>query len=141
MPLTEQKALYRFKEAGLKITPQRMAIFRILEGNTAHPSADDIHREIVKSFPNTSLATVYNTLASLQELGLIRELTIEADRRHFDPDATPHHHIICSRCRRIEDISEELPQMTGLPGSVKKRYRLTGYSVEFHGVCKDCERK
>lgn len=140
MSLTEKKALYRFKEAGLKLTPQRMAIFKVLEDNTSHPSADDIYREIKRDFPNTSMATIYNTLESLKELGLIRELTIEADRRHFDPDASPHHHIICIRCRRIEDIFEELPEMTDLPASVKKRFKLVGYNVEFFGVCENCKR-
>lgn len=141
MALTEQKALYRFKEAGFKLTPQRMAIFRILEGNTSHPSADDIYRQIKKAFPSTSMATVYNTLESLKELGLIRELTIDAHRRHFDPDISSHHHIICTRCHRIEDIFEELPKMTGLPASVKEKFNLVGYSVEFFGVCEKCGGK
>jgi Fur family peroxide stress response transcriptional regulator len=139
--LTEQKAQYRFKEAGLKITPQRMAVFRVLEGKTTHPTADDIYQEIKKIYPNTSMATVYNTLDSLVELGLVRELTIEPDRRHFDPDASPHHHVICVRCNRIDDIFEELPQMTRLPDSVSGKYSLLGYNVEFYGVCKGCQRK
>ncbi len=141
MSLTEQKAQYRFKEAGLKMTPQRIAVFRVMEGNSSHPSADDIYREIKKDYPNTSMATIYNTLESLKELGLIRELTIEPDRRHFDPDASPHHHIICTRCRRIEDIFEELPEVTRLPASVEAGFNLQGYNVEFYGVCKACSKK
>jgi Fur family peroxide stress response transcriptional regulator len=141
MSLTEQKARYRFKEAGLKMTPQRMAVFRVMEGNSSHPSADDIYREVKKDYPNTSMATIYNTLELLKELGLIRELTIEPDRRHFDPDASAHHHIICTRCRRIEDIFEELPEVTRLPASVKAGFSLEGYNVEFYGVCKACSSK
>ncbi len=139
MALTEQKALYRFKEAGLKITPQRLAIFGILEDNNSHPTAEDIFREIRRSYPNISMATVYNTLESLNELGLIRELTIESDRKHFDSDPSLHHHVICTRCRRIDDVLEELPQKAQLPASVRGRYRLLGYNVEFYGVCKECE--
>jgi Fur family peroxide stress response transcriptional regulator len=138
MSMTEKKARFRFKESGLKLTPQRAAIFSILEGNSSHPSAEDIHRELRRDYPNTSLATVYNTLESLKELDLIKEVTIDSERRHFDPDASSHHHVICVRCRRIEDVYEELPRVTRLPLSVRDEFRLLSYNVEFRALCKDC---
>ncbi|MCX8070621.1 MAG: transcriptional repressor [Thermodesulfovibrionales bacterium] len=71
----------RYKDIVLKLTPQRHAILKFLEGNKTHPSADDIFKVVSKRFPTMSLATVYNTLLTLKNMGEILELTIDPDKK------------------------------------------------------------
>ena len=89
---------------GMKMTPQRMAILNFLDGNLTHPSAADIFREISANFPTMSMATVYNTLETLVQKGLIQELGIDPYKKRFDPNPDHHHHLICIHCREINDI-------------------------------------
>ena len=70
----------------MKLTPQRLAILRFLEKNREHPSAADIYKAVSREFPTMSLATVYNTLKVLKRTGNISELSIDSDKKRFDPD-------------------------------------------------------
>jgi len=128
--------MQKYKDIGLKLTPQRIAILNFLEGNTDHPSADDIYKAVSAQHPTMSFATVYNTLDTLREKGHILELTIDPGKKRFDPCTDPHHHLICSSCKRVQDI-----QMTfnlDLPEAMKGRFRITGNHIEFYGICPVC---
>jgi Fur family peroxide stress response transcriptional regulator len=129
----------KYKHIGLKLTPQRLAILGYLEGNTLHPSADEIYSAISKKFPTMSFATVYNTLDALRQKGEVRELTIDPGKKRFDPDTRPHHHLICVRCRRIADIftEYELP----LSDSESAGFEIVGNHIEFYGVCPKCREQ
>jgi len=127
------------KKIGLKRTPQRIAILDYLEGNKDHPSADEIYREVSKRFPTMSFATVYNTLETLRQRGGILELTIDPEKKRFDPNIEPHHHVICTKCKRIEDIYSQF-DLT-VKGTEKKGFEITGHHIEFHGVCPKCQIK
>lgn len=127
----------RYRELGVKLTPQRIAILECLEGNKAHPSAEDIYREVRKRFPTMSFATVYNTLEVLSEKGGIQVLNIDADRMRFDPEIYPHHHLICSKCRKVVDIQADLK--TELPESLRQGFEITRSQLEFYGYCPDCK--
>ena len=131
---TKAKAQEVCKELGLKLTPQRMAILGYLDGNIAHPSAEDIYSAVSKRFPGMSRATVYNTLASLRDKGKLLELTIDPAKKRYDPDTKPHHHLICLECKRVSDIDRmfdlELPDSLG--------YDITGNHIEFYGYCPEC---
>ncbi len=126
----------KYKHLGLKLTPQRLAILGYLEGNTQHPSADEIYTAISKRFPTMSFATVYNTLDALRDKGGVRELTIDPGKKRFDPDTSPHHHLICIKCRHIVDIFTEYK----LPLSDRERhgFEIVGDHIEFYGVCPKC---
>jgi Fur family peroxide stress response transcriptional regulator len=126
----------RDRYIGLKLTPQRMAIFEYLEGNRDHPSAEDIHKAIALKFPSMSLATVYNTLRTLKEKGSVRELTIDPARKRYDPDIGRHNHLICTACGKIVDI--RLDYDFKLPKSVSRRFTLLGGQIELYGVCAGC---
>lgn len=128
----------RYKGKGFKLTPQRIAILKFLEGNTSHPTADDIYREIKKRYPTISFATVYNTVEALKKRGEILEITIDPERKHFDPNPNPHHHIICSRCGRIGDIFADYSEALKVPDDILKGFTVAGNHVDFHGICKDC---
>ncbi len=125
--------------ASFKRTPQRLAILGHLDGNTTHPSAEDIYRAVAKKNPSLSFATVYNTLNTLVLAGAVRELTIDPDRKRYDPDTSDHHHLICLDCRKIADIPCGIP--VEAPKGVARDFTVTGSHIEFYGACGPCRRK
>jgi len=136
--MTKEKIEY-YRKLGLKMTPQRLAILDYLEGNTAHPSAEDIFRHVGQKFPSMSFATVYNTLEALKERGLIIELSIDPEKKRFDPNVEPHHHMICERCHRIFDVFEDFP--IKLPEKYAKDFKVKRHEVVFYGLCRECQEK
>ncbi len=136
--MTKEK-IERYRKLGLKMTPQRLAILEYLEGNTSHPSAEDIFRHVEEKFPSMSFATVYNTLEALKEKGLIVELNIEPGKKRFDPNIEPHHHMICERCHRIFDVFEDFP--VNLPEKYTKKFKVKRCQVVFYGLCEECQKE
>lgn len=128
----------RYKCMGLKLTPQRLAILGCLEGNKTHPSAEEIYNEVAKKFPTMSLATVYNTLEVLRRKGEVQELTIDPDKKRFDPDTGPHHHLICTGCKRIVDVRVDYSPT--LPAGEDKDFEILGSHIEFYGLCPECRK-
>jgi len=128
----------KLKEMGLKVTPQRQAVLKLLRGNQTHPSAEKIYSEILKGYPGISFATVYNTLSKLVEAGEIRELDIDPRKKRFDPCLTPHAHFYCKVCRKVFDIVHD----TLLPLNIKKidGHQVDGIQLNLKGVCKDCRK-
>jgi len=122
-----------------KRTPQRLAILDYLEGNTSHPSAEEIYRAVSKKYRSMSVATVYNTLNTLTKAGALRELTIDPERKRYDPDISRHHHLICVRCHKIVDIPGGIA--IDLPGDIERAYTLLGNHIEFYGHCPLCKTK
>ncbi|MDH4226131.1 MAG: transcriptional repressor [Deltaproteobacteria bacterium] len=129
----------KVRKSGFKLTPQRMAIFEFLDGRTDHPSAEVIYAGIRKKHPAISFATVYNTVQALKESGAVLELTIDNERRHYDPNTTPHHHVICTKCGKIGDVFKDFGLETMLPEGVGDMYKVSSAHVNFYGVCRDCQ--
>jgi Fur family transcriptional regulator, peroxide stress response regulator len=121
---------------GFKRTPQRLAILDHLDGNKSHPSAEDIYRVVARKNPSMSFATVYNTLNTLVQAGAVRELTIDPDRKRYDPDTSGHHHLICLGCRRVVDIPGDIP--VEVPRGMAKEFSILGNHIEFYGICAPC---
>ncbi|HBG47154.1 MAG TPA: transcriptional repressor [Deltaproteobacteria bacterium] len=131
----------KYRGKGFKLTPQRIAILKFLEGNTSHPTADDIYTEIKKRYPTVSFATVYNTVEALRERGELIEVTIDPERKHFDPNPTPHHHIMCTECGKIGDVFTDYSEALRLPENITSEFMLTGNHVDFFGLCAGCRDK
>lgn len=125
--------------SGFKRTPQRLSILDHLDGNTSHPSADDIYRVVGKKNPSMSFATVYNTLNTLVQAGAVRELTIDPDRKRYDPDTSAHHHLICLGCKKVVDIPGDIP--VEVPRGVARDYAILGSHIEFYGLCAPCKKQ
>ena len=125
--------------AGLKRTPQRLAILDYLDGNTSHPSAEEIYRAVSKRYQSMSFATVYNTLKTMTQAGTVRELTIDPDRKRYDPDTSGHHHLICKTCGKIVDVPEAIA--VDVPRDVAREFTVIGCHVEFYGHCAACRKK
>lgn len=130
----------RFRDAGFKITPQRLSIFKLLKDNRNHPSAEDIYREILKIHPSISFTTVYKTLQTLRDMGEIQELTIDPERVHYDPEVMEHVHTFCSVCRSIGDLPEETHGSEFMFPSHRGTENFEVHQVQIHfvGVCGDC---
>jgi Fur family peroxide stress response transcriptional regulator len=140
-----QKHLEQFQqlcnEAGIKLTHQRLEIYRELMSACDHPSAELIHKRIHKKLPTIAIDTVYRTLTTFDELGLVKKLHIMNERTLFDTNVTVHHHFICTHCKKVEDIywsdfdNSVLPDVVGCMGKIESRH------LEIHGVCNDCLNK
>ena len=127
----------KYRNLGIKLTPQRLAIFNFLNGNRSHPSADDIFNAVKKEFPTMSFATVYNTIDALKSKGAVRELTIESGKKRYDPDCSLHHHLICVTCRTVIDIFKEF--ILSLPSDITEDFDVKGNHIEFYGLCQRCK--
>lgn len=124
---------------GFKRTSQRLAILDYLEGNTLHPSAEDVYRAVTKKYCSLSFATVYNTLNTLAQSGAVRELTLDPERKRYDPNTEPHHHLICVTCKKVIDVFEDVT--VGIPKRIEKEFSIFGNHVEFYGRCSICRKK
>lgn len=125
------------KEYGLKVTPQRIAIYRELAKTDQHPSTEMIYKRIKDYYPNISLTTVYRTLETFEKLGLISVVNVLYNAARYDANLNPHHHIVCVNCKKIEDVYDETLDDTKINTDIEE-YTVTGFSVLFNGVCKEC---
>jgi len=128
-----------YRELGFKLTPQRIAILDYLKNNTEHPSAEDVYRSVLKKYPTISFATVYSTLETIRKKGGLLELTIDPAKKRFDPDTSPHHHLMCTKCKRIVDINGVFDLQ--ISADKQEGFELTGNHVEFYGICPVCKNK
>ena len=130
----------RFVTCGVRLTPQRAAIYQALAGTTAHPTAEVLYRQVKKQHPMLSQNTVYYTLGTLKAAGLIHEVNHGHDRARFDANMELHHHLICLGCRRIDDLTDDALDRLTISTRRKAGFHVVGHRVEFHGYCKACRR-
>lgn len=132
----------KLKQTGIRVTPQRMAIYSLLMDSKNHPTALMIYQQIRENFPSISLMTVYNTLNMLADRGLINVLGHAGDDSvHYDADIEPHVNLACISCHNIVDIkSKYVNQMTNEINSTSG-YQLFGARVLFYGNCPACQNQ
>lgn len=128
------------KGHNLKVTPQRLSIFKALRQTHEHPSAETIYNSLRDEHPTMSLATVYKTLDAFVQHGLIQQLNLGEDSYRYDADTTPHIHIQCTACKKVTDLPHlqhvkelrnEVEEMTG--------YQMMSEQIYFYGLCKECQ--
>jgi len=130
------------QQAGMRITPQRTAICKILVASEEHPTAAMIYEDLKPQFPSMSLATVYNTLDALVEIGAINVLGQAGDDTvHYDADTEPHVNLACLSCNKIVDIPSEHVSHLDAEITAASGYKLLGARVLYYGLCPDCQRK
>ncbi len=130
-----------FKEKGLRITPQRLEIWKIIKKMDAHPSAEDVFEIIKRRFSNISFDTVYRTLSLFEKFGLIKKVHYFTNRTLYDTNLEPHHHFVCIRCKKIIDFVWEDMNNIDIPESIKSIGEPRGTYLEFRGICNDCLKK
>jgi Fur family peroxide stress response transcriptional regulator len=140
-----ERRIAKFKEAvkaaGVKLTHQRLEVFREVAGSLEHPGADTIFREVRRRVPTVSLDTVYRTLWLLNDLGLITTLGPRRESARFDANLTHHHHYVCVQCGLARDF--ESPELNSLriPEPVKRLGSIAGTQVEVRGTCESCMKQ
>lgn len=129
-----------FREQGLKITPQRVAIFQALHENAEHPTAETVYDTVSADMPSISLRTVYQTLNDLASMGELGQLDLGTGSTRFDPNTETHHHVVCDRCGKVRDVYADFADVR-LPRSTKgelQGFRVSTTEIVFRGLCRSC---
>ena len=128
-----------FRANGRKITAQRQSIFRALEGDVTHPSAEQVHERVLREMPNVSLKTVYQTLNDLADLGAIAVLDVGTGSARFDPNVeTTHHHLVCRSCGKVRDLAADFPVLK-VSRRATQGFEVDSAEVVFRGLCEECK--
>jgi len=135
--------LFRAKcrQRNISITPQRVAIYSSLMGSTEHPSAEDIYNRVKSDFPDISVDTVYRTLSTFSQMGLVNVVEGYGEPRRYDPDVEPHHHFRCKRCNKIIDFQETSFDKLKVPARIRQKFSVSNIKVVVEGLCDKCGRK
>ncbi len=129
----------KLKESGHKITPQRIAVVKILADSEVHPSVEQIYEQLQDDFPTMSLATVYRTVLLIKSFGEVLELGFPDGSNRYDANRPyPHPHVICVKCGKIidpdisslKDMQQEIADETG--------FKILTHRLDFFGICKEC---
>lgn len=129
-----------FREKKLKLTPQRIAVYKYLQSTKEHPSAEVIYKALQEAYPTMSLATVYKALKTLVEVELIIELNVGEGNFRYDGNTCSHPHIQCMSCGIVDDIegicfsnvNEDVKQHTS--------YEVLASKIYFYGLCENCKQ-
>ena len=136
-----EQMLSKLREQKFRITPQRLAVLKILAVSEGHPTVEQIFKQVKADFPTTSLATLYKTIALLKQLNEVLELGFSDSGNRYDGNTPyPHPHVICTVCGNIVDpepdmttnISENIAKQTG--------YFITNQRLDFFGICPECQK-
>lgn len=128
-----------FREKNLKLTPQRYAIYKYLLSTKSHPSAEMIFEKIIVDYPTMSLATVYKTVKTLSEIGLVQELNVGEDNFRFDANVSKHPHIVCLSCGRVDDIENVDYSFLNKEAEKHTDYKIKDHQLYFYGFCSKCK--
>ena len=126
----------RLRDRGWRMTAQRRVIAEAMAGDHVHLAADEVFERARAALPEVSLATVYNTLNELVDMGELLELPHADGRKRYDPNvAERHHHLVCVDCGRMLDVRGRDPR---LPADQHHGFELLGVEVTFRARCPDC---
>jgi Fe2+ or Zn2+ uptake regulation protein len=127
-----------FRERGLRVTPQRQAIFRLLHGDDTHPTVEALYEHAVVDMPTISLKTVYQTVHDLEALGEVRVLDLGTGSVRVDPNVDgDHHHLVCTECGRVRDVPITHDDVR-LPARLRRDFTVDAVEVIFRGRCANC---
>ena len=125
-----------FRSQGMKVTPQRQCIFRVLHGNDVHPTAEAVYAAASAEMPTISLKTVYQTLHELAAMGEIHQLDLGTGSTRFDPNVEGHHHLVCTRCGKVRDVYVR-PRVR-VSDDQLEGFVVDSTEVVLRGLCKQC---
>jgi Fur family peroxide stress response transcriptional regulator len=129
----------QFREHKYRLTPQRIALLRLLAASDGHPSASHLQDQLQAQFPTTSPATIYKTLNLLKNLDEVLELGFSDDDNRYDGNKPyPHPHLICVRCQKIVDPEVSISQDVVQRVAQQSGYQIISHRLGFYGVCPDC---
>lgn len=129
----------KFKEKKLKLTPQRLAVYKYLISTKEHPSAEVIYKALQPEYPTMSLATVYKAVKTLVEVGLVKELNVGEGNFRYDGNVGDHAHIQCSCCNQVNDLEGISFNNLNQIAEDNSGYKILYNKVFFYGLCKECQ--
>jgi Fur family peroxide stress response transcriptional regulator len=136
-----EQMLAKLKAHNFRITPQRLAVLKILAASVDHPSVERIYEQVKAAFPTTSLATIYKTITLLKEVNEVLEIRFSEISNRYDGNKPyTHPHIICIKCKKILD-----PDLMGIAKLTEEAALQTGYQIvdhrlDFFGICPQCQK-
>jgi Fur family peroxide stress response transcriptional regulator len=140
-----KRVLEQFREKcrkrGISITPQRVAVYSILTEARDHPSAENIYNKVKVLFPDISVDTVYRTLSTFSEMGLVDEVEGYGQAKRYDPVLKQHHHFRCKKCNKIIDFEDEGLNKLRLPAVISTKYVVSSVKVVAEGLCDECSKE
>lgn len=131
----------RCRDHGLRMTPQRTVIYKELLKAKDHPSIDIILKRVRKVLPHISFDTVYRTVLSFAEIGVLKIVEGYGGSKRFDPNITPHHHFRCIRCHKIVDFYNDYFDHIKIPEEVRKQFKVLDKKILLEGLCEECSKK
>ena len=127
-----------FRDHGLRVTPQRQAIFRLLQGDLTHPTVESIYDRARADMPTISLKTVYQTVHDLADLGELHVLDLGTGSLRIDPNVEDtHHHLVCTACGRVRDLPLEFDSLR-VPPRYRRAFTIDDVQIIFRGRCEHC---
>jgi Fe2+ or Zn2+ uptake regulation protein len=127
-----------FRERGLRVTPQRQVIFRLLHANDAHPTVESLYDSARSEMPTISLKTVYQTVHDLEAMGEVELLDVGTGSIRVDPNVEhAHQHLVCTRCGTVRDVLLDIADLR-VPSRYRREFKVEAVEVVFRGVCDDC---
>ena len=131
----------RFRARGLRVTPQRQAIFRLLHGVDTHPTVDSLYDAARAEMPTISRKTVYQTVHDLESMGEVQLLDVGTGSLRVDPNVEhAHQHLVCTRCGTVRDVLVDIADLR-VPGRYRRDFTVEAVEVVFRGVCEECARR
>ena len=128
----------RLERSGLRTTPQRQHVYRVLLEKKDHPTAEEVFIRAKKGMPEISMATVYNCLDALVNCGLVRQVNHDRSATRFCSNMQPHHHFYCDECGGAYDIDREDASGEEPPVSIPRGFKPSRYEVTIRGLCPEC---
>ena len=129
---------HRCRERGIRVTPQRLAVYRTLAADLSHPSADTVYGRLRPDLPTLSLATVYRILESFEREGLVRRVSTSDGAGRFDANVRPHQHLVCRVCKGVSDFDAPSLARVGIPQAVTPEFTAEEIDIRIVGICRSC---
>jgi Fur family peroxide stress response transcriptional regulator len=128
------------REHQLKVTPQRVAIYKELVDSKSHPTADAVYQILKREYPGISFDTVNRTLLTFAEIGIVAIVEIFGGAKRFDPQVANHHHLHCTRCGKIIDFYSRIYDDLDIPEEVSEQFKVIDKRVVLKGICNECRK-
>ena len=139
-----EERLQAFEEVcrreGLKMTHQRLEIYKELLNSQDHPTVEKLYQRLLPKLPTISIDTIYRTLTTLEQHGLVVRVQSQESQARFEGKMEEHHHAICKKCGKITDFNWEFPQEADLPGEILNWGKILRKNITLHGLCAQCSQ-
>lgn len=140
MPVNDTRSFRELcRDTGIAVTHQRQVLYEVMKAMHGHPSPEEVYARVKKKVPAISLATVYKNINLFVESGVFQKVSMHHGSVRVEMNGEPHHHMVCSKCRKITDIGERelglVPKRNRLPGG----FLVERYAVDVIGVCAECQ--